>query len=165
MRAPHEQEGPGHPTESRPLLSPLFTQVRGSRILRSSDAGSCIDGPPEARGWSKSASTTAGRDLHVVVLDKDAGRRIGREGQLRSSLFPKLASHSFDELITVYHLGSSLTQGFREDVVGLSTDRLAPGDDIGLCVALRSSRDTPCARCLTVWAIPKKREYARILLS
>ena len=29
----------------------LFTGVRGRGILRSSDAGTCINGPPEARGW------------------------------------------------------------------------------------------------------------------
>jgi hypothetical protein len=29
-RVPHEQDRPGHPTESRPLLLPLFTLVRGS---------------------------------------------------------------------------------------------------------------------------------------
>src|SRR5688500_14243952 len=31
-RAPHEQEEPGHPTGSRPLLLPLFTRVRGGRL-------------------------------------------------------------------------------------------------------------------------------------
>src|SRR5215210_9092240 len=60
-----------------PVRAPpgLFRQFRRG-ILRSSDAGSCIDPPSEPRGWPESASTTEAGGLHVVVLDKDAGRRI-----------------------------------------------------------------------------------------
>src|SRR5215216_6787506 len=60
-----------------PCFKDLFTQVRGRGILGSSLAGSCIDRPPEPRGLPESASITAGRGLHVVVLDGYALRRIG----------------------------------------------------------------------------------------
>jgi hypothetical protein len=56
---------------------PLFTEVRGRIILGSSLAGSCIDAPPEPRGWPERASTPETGALHLVVLDNDAGRRIG----------------------------------------------------------------------------------------
>ena len=47
------------------LLMPLFTEVRGRGILRSSDAESCIDPPREARGWLLRPFTPRGGGLHL----------------------------------------------------------------------------------------------------
>src|SRR5215212_2840714 len=58
----------------------LFTEVRGRGILRSSLAGSCITRPPEPRGWLLRATTPRTRDLHLVVRDRYAGRRIDPAG-------------------------------------------------------------------------------------
>jgi len=45
-------------------------------MLGSSDAGSCIDGPPEARGAPLRAAVPQSGTLHVVVPNKDAEIRI-----------------------------------------------------------------------------------------
>jgi len=58
------------------FLLPLFSRVRRRVILRSSDTEFCIEPPPEPRGWSESASTTADGGLHVVVLHRYAARWI-----------------------------------------------------------------------------------------
>src|SRR5215210_7454989 len=48
----------------------------GRGILRSSDAGSCIDRPPALRGSPLSAVPPLSGGTHVVVPDKDAEIRI-----------------------------------------------------------------------------------------
>src|SRR5919112_4058370 len=51
----------------------LFSGVRGRKILRSSDARSCIDRPWEARGWLLRPFRLCAWGLHVVVPDGYAG--------------------------------------------------------------------------------------------
>jgi hypothetical protein len=68
---------PDHRANLGALSLTLFTGVRGRRILRSSFAGSCIDRLPRHTESPPGADTRRDNDLHVVVPDKDAGRRIG----------------------------------------------------------------------------------------
>src|SRR5829696_9267789 len=63
----------------------LFTQPRRRKILRSSDAGSCIDRPLRAARMASEARHAAWRRSTVVVLDKDSGRRIHRLAKFRYS--------------------------------------------------------------------------------
>src|SRR5215208_8192045 len=57
-------------------MLPLFTEVRGRGILRSSDAGSCIDRRREPRGWRLRPARSVRGSLRVVVLDRYAAGRI-----------------------------------------------------------------------------------------
>jgi len=68
---------------------PLFTGVRGIVILRSSDAGSCIDRPPRGLRMASKALQAAWRSLHLVVLDGYAGRRMLGHCRSRLGHFPK----------------------------------------------------------------------------
>src|SRR5918994_5778982 len=52
----------------------LFTRVRGRRILGSSLAESCIGCRRWGRGWLLRPFTPRGGDLHLVVVDRYAGR-------------------------------------------------------------------------------------------
>jgi hypothetical protein len=56
----------------------LFTEVPRIRILRSSDAGSCINRPSAAAETASKGLHTACQSPHLVVVHEDAGRRILR---------------------------------------------------------------------------------------
>src|SRR5215208_4162928 len=55
----------------------LFTGVRGIGILRSSDAGSCIEPPLRAARMASGGCHAACEESTVMVLHEDAGSQIG----------------------------------------------------------------------------------------
>jgi hypothetical protein len=55
----------------------LFTEVRGRGILRSSDAGSCINRPPGAAERGSKGLHTACEGLRLVAVHEDAVRCLG----------------------------------------------------------------------------------------
>src|ERR687897_22673 len=69
-------------SRSPSILLPLFTQLPGIGILRSSDAGSCINRPPAAAERASKGLHTACQGPHLVVVHEDAAGRIRHGPQM-----------------------------------------------------------------------------------